>query len=288
MTPVRKLFIHFGGHKTATTSLQHFLDRNSEAQRRAGIYWPHTGQIKGVKDTWGHHELAWALRDGDKNGLWAKLLDEINYNKNSIAVLISSEEFSVLRNPQKFEIIRNYMSGFSIHPIYYMRRQDQLLESIYKYHVKALGEKEDILAFSKKVMHRLSHANLIDCLSTSFGKENLILRIYDHKHIKDDIFSDFLYSIGVEDQSYFKERGQEINKGLSDKGVKFMRDANIKFGQDLNYIKALRNKIITRSLSDPWTRHAVLNDLEREAIESHFRDENRRIARDFFNRSELF
>lgn len=281
-------YLHVGGHKTATTSLQYFFDQNKAALKDLGLYWPKQGQCVGLENSWGHHELAWALRRDDPKHIWRALAHEIAELSADTSVLVSSEDFSTFQDPRKFGIVRKTMGGFSIRPIYYMRRQDQLLESIYKYHVSALGEKQGIIDFSKRIFNRLSHAKLIDSLGKAFGRENLILRIYSRAEIRENIYMDFLSAIGLDGASGLQITDRAINQSLSDRGLSKMRQANRFLGRYDYILTNIRQKLLSRALAEPWTEHAILTGPERASIMRHFHEENRAIAREFFGREELF
>lgn len=288
MTSERSFFLHVGGHKTATTALQKFLDENQDALRSCGIYWPKTGKAQDGSASWGHHALAWALRDGTDDSIWRSLASEIGALHDMPGGLVSSEEFSLLRKPGSFEMARIAMQGFSIRPIYFMRRQDQLLESIYKHHVKALGEKSSIMDFSKRIMYRLSHASVVRCMCDAFGKENVTLRIYDADHLKADIFDELLDAIGVRDAAQFKKPRHNINLGLSNIGVQSMLDANIRFADDPKMLNLVRQQVIRQHAAEPWTEHDILTAAERDHIKAVFQAENRKLAIEFFDREDLF
>lgn len=281
-------FLHAGGHKTGTTSLQNFFFQNSKMLRDFGVHWLQSGLRANVSNSWGQHELAWALRDGDAKSLWKEVADEVSQIPPGGSALVSSEDFSLLRNPQKFLPVKDAISALRIRPIYFIRQQDQLLEAIYKYHVKSLGEFDSILQFSKKVVHRLDHAGFIDCLSSAFGKNNIILEIYGSNAMEKNIYTTFLDAIGIPDHSKFKFPEVPLNRGISDTGLEIMLAENRRHSGNPEKLKQVRDSILPSVMVEPWTQHHVLSPSERQDILLKFESGNRRIARDFFDRSELF
>ncbi len=85
----KRLFLHIGSHKTATTFLQNSLTRNAPALRDLGLLYPKAGRIHGA-----HFKLCWALkepatRDSALEDLddWAALFQEIDAAPEEIVVL---------------------------------------------------------------------------------------------------------------------------------------------------------------------------------------------------------
>lgn len=285
MTADRSLFLHVGVHKTGTTALQKFLDDNRALLTQRGLYWPEVERPPGITHTWGHHNLAWTLRDGDSAGLWNAASQTFPH---SASIIISSEEFCLFRQPAKFRPIKAALKGFRIRPVCFLRRQDQLLESIYKHHVKDLGETQPIMDFAKRVWTRLDHAGFVATLCQAFGRRNVILRLYDQSELRAGIYSEFLDTVGLKDQAGFATPEKDLNLSLSAEGLQAMLEANARYRNDTHKLRKVRQLILRQYSAKIWSEHEVLADHERTELMEMFLAGNSHIAREFFGRETLF
>ena len=94
---MRRLVVHVGPPKTATTSIQNGLFANGDVLARYGVYLPRTGRLELAPKSVAHHHLAWELMgsprfSGDIGG-WDALAAEIA-GVDAETVLVSSELLS--------------------------------------------------------------------------------------------------------------------------------------------------------------------------------------------------
>lgn len=283
--PGRPFFLHVGVHKTGTTALQKFLHDNQKDLETLGVHRLRTGVPADNAHSWGNHDLAWTLRDQDSKGLWKAVADEAAPYK---AVLASSEELSSIKQVRRYAPVRAAVPDFVFRPICYLRRQDQLLESTYNFHVKSLGETKSIMEFAERIMKRMDFDKVLDCLAQTFGEETVILRIYDPEYMKGDIFDDFLDAIGLPDAEGLNKPKTTLNPGLTREGLEKMLEANRAY-QDSPAKLALKRESILRTYAAPsWTEHEILTKDERRVVMRQFRSGNNQAARRFLNRPALF
>jgi hypothetical protein len=123
---VTTLDVHIGLHKTGTTSLQAFFATNDRILKQLSIGYPQTGRKKNA-----HHWLAWSLRSVDSlSCLLPALHEECSGLEHA---LVSCEEFShtFLDAAVLEQFCRLARERFHVRVIIYLRRQDQLKESVY-------------------------------------------------------------------------------------------------------------------------------------------------------------
>lgn len=285
MLPGRQFFLHIGVHKTGTTALQKFLHDNQKTLETQGVHRLQTGVPADNAHSWGNHDLAWTLRDQDSKGLWKTAAEEAAPYQ---AVVASSEEFSSIKQVKRYKPVRAAIPDFTFRPICYLRRQDQLLESTYNFHVKSLGETKPIMEFAERIMKRLDFDKVLDCLAQTFGDDSVILRIYDPEQMEGDIFDDFLDAIGLPDAEGLKKPKKTLNPGLTHEGLEKMLEANRAY-QDSPTKLALKREYILKTYAAPsWTEHEILTKEERRAVRMQFRPGNNRAARRFLSRPALF
>lgn len=283
----RPFYLHIGVHKTGTTALQKFLHDNRAGLTGQGLYRIETGVPADNAHSWGNHELAWTLRDGDSKGLWQQVAQEAAPHQ---AVVASSEEFSSIKQARRYAPVRAAITDFAVRPICYLRRQDQLLESTYNYHVKSLGETKSIMEFAERIMKRLEFDQMLRWVSVNFSDPAVILRVYDPARLKGDIFDDFLDAIGLPDAaaSGLVKPKATLNAGLTREGLDRMLEANRALHDNPDKLARQRRKILSDYAAPTWNEHEILTPDERRAVLHKFRPGNAQVARRFLNRPHLF
>ena len=131
---MRKCFLHVGTHKTATTSIQHFLDSHPQELARSGYLYPRVGRPEEARA--GHHNIAWEI-SGDRRfradyGDGEALIREIADTDHNI--IISSEDFECsAHHAGKFGkfIVAIQKLGIRMSVIVYLRSQIDYAESLY-------------------------------------------------------------------------------------------------------------------------------------------------------------
>ena len=231
------------------------------------------------------NELAWTLRDQDTKALWKAVAEEAEPYQ---VVLASSEEFSLIKQARHYKPVRAAMTGFTTRPICYLRRQDQLLESTYNYHVKSLGETKSIMEFTDRIMKRLEFDRILGELATSFGEDAVIARVYDPDHLRGDIFDDFMATVGVLEPDKMIKPEKTLNPGLAREGLDRMLEANRMYQDAPERLNAERKKVLSTCVAPSWTAHEILTDSERHAVLRRFRPGNNQVARRFLDRAILF
>jgi hypothetical protein len=191
-----KLFLHIGTHKTATTSIQFWFDRNRDEILRHGLLYPRTGIIQ-----YAQHRLAFALkrrRDkhrGDVPDLDAEIaeLREAVRRSGAGAVLISSEEF--FSAPRKrIAALRARLDFCEPQVLAVVRRQDDFLLSSYDQKAKTPGNGftrplSHFIASPREIGTGISYwTHLRDWIDV-FGADAVSLRRYEDAPPLDAIFT---------------------------------------------------------------------------------------------------
>lgn len=164
-------FVHAGGPKTGSTSIQSYIKTNEVWFREHGIFVPATGRRDmGVRN---HHGLNHLLADPHtRDDTAAKLQKEI-IDASRPNVLVSAESFpsgffqAVSELASSSTIDKNHSIpivealkhiGYNIKVIYYVRYTPELMNSRYTQDVKALRTR---LRFGRYTKRLLEHSNQI-------------------------------------------------------------------------------------------------------------------------------
>ena len=150
----KKVILHIGMHKTATTYIQHRLKRNTSLLSRSNIFYP------SLRKT--HLSLSKATRKRSFDD-WQILLDQAEKKHSNL--LISAEIFSIIL-PFKQDGIssghwlnnRLKQIGWELNVIAFVRDQPSYLNSRYTQLVKRLHTLSDFESYVHRVMHKATES----------------------------------------------------------------------------------------------------------------------------------
>jgi len=281
----KKIFLHIGTHKTGTTSLQKFLYDHKNELKLMSFYFPKIGIHQ-----YSQHKLAFSLQDKHplKNQLklWEELVDKIKKTECD-NIIISSEEFSNIDNIDNIIYLKEVLKEFDIKIIVYLRRQSDLVESIYNQQTKdwKSPRKEPIEFFINNdklnlLCKYLDYFTFLDKWSSVFGIKNIIIRAY-----KKNVIKDFLNiidcNIKVENKVFFN-----INKSTSAKALETIRlykhlNESIEVGK---FIYEVANTVFP---AEKFTT-SLLTKEEKILIDQKFIHSNKKLFEIFSLEEEFF
>ncbi len=288
-----RLILHTGLHKTGTTSLQKAFYDNRRWLRSAGVLYPTTGLSKKPVN-WGHHELAYAMRqEQTAQSTWSDLRKEAD--KSGLeTIFVSSEELSLLPFPRlpgirPYQIIAECFTGYDITLLVYLRPQADLVASLYNHHVKSVGETAEVIDFLARVAPRLDYAQYLHVAAVAWGNEAIAVRRYGPPWMPDDILDDVAAQIGLTLDHSFSRPDLPMNPGLTQEGLEAMLMANARFPDAPDKLRRERNRIVTAHQAPAYHSHDMLDAQTRRVIEAMCRYKNIQIARRYLKlNSDLF
>ena len=215
------LCLHIGMPKTGTTAIQHFLNQNRQALISNGILYPKCGIPE-----FQHAALVKSIVS--QHYPWAKFNDAIDHfdpaayinevveesrQRQCTRVIMSSEFFwaaPAMQSDLPYHTVSpenlEYLEGFvrrcrelfrvfdKTQIVVYLRRQDVWLDSFFGQQIKdGFAIPEDLQLLDPKVY--LLYSENLKMWSEAFGKENILVRVYD-EHIP-DVIDDFCDLIGL-------------------------------------------------------------------------------------------
>lgn len=221
-----KIFLHIGTPKTGTTSIQRFFMENRDRLADNGMFYPES-----IMDQNGNHtKLAAYSHDNDRTTplkiefdisdnykiqafrrkVFRELDTEFARHKPE-SVFMSNEHLSLMPNRSEIERLRNLLNAFSkdITVIIYLRKQMEQHVALHATRVVRGESKYSMELDSKIKEHRFyDYLGCIDTWADYFGKNNIIVRPFERKQLKDgDVVKDCLDILDVEGKfSFTKER----------------------------------------------------------------------------------
>lgn len=268
---MRKLWIHIGSHKTATTSIQGAL---SDAQK--------TGNLQGLKYPLPNPKTKKQLLVSTK-GDGASCQSSLNWKvlRESVAgtasTILSAEGLFWLHDANTIaQFAKELQPQFdAIHVVAYLRRQDQLALSHRKQVVKRPAaarfygvEATALPSYAPHFDRYFDYATKMDTWADAFGAAAMTVRLYDRATLKDgDAVTDFFDLIGQTPGEIGKDRNQPLSRRQLLAGL-FLKSQGIK------------PKVINRIIEN-FPPDVPLQPSRQQAEDflAHFADSNRKLAK---------
>lgn len=279
------LLIHVGPHKTGTTTIQHFLTRNYLPLLRQGVLYPEAGRREDGRLTHYHHPLMRALLADDRAAV-ARHADELRAEiaKAQPAALLLSSEMLARPNlgPEPFARLRALFPSAGRSWLHYLRRQEDLLASLY-----AEGVKRGTLAWPTGIWdldrpERLDHRFRIETLQSCVGDDRVIVKSFETA--RGDLVGSLLAELGVTVDASFADV-PNANQSLPLGTVQALRYANALPGSAGKRARSLTRQI-ARGLSALGLNRrrtgSILDADARARIRAKYADSNAEVERTYF------
>ena len=301
----KRLYLHIGTHKTATTSVQHFFAKNRKALRRQGIFYP-CQSIVGAPKHYAHHRVAHAISGKDpimSKELAADFFTELHRRTGeSDKAFLSAEPFYRHMMEEEgddqdapyaryIERVRQMTEAFDVKIMVMVRRQDLFAESLYSEHVLSTNYQRRIHTFLKEKAGLLDYAARMKQWAAVFGQDSIVLDTFEPDYLKHPVERLFVEWLGGTWQEDFVEVGT-FNPTLSRAFVEYKRMLNFKRqGRDLNttfrkWLTESSEKEFTRKLDD--RSRYYLNPRQRSKLMETFEEGNCWLAQTYLQRDQLF
>ena len=263
-----RLIIHIGAHKTATTSVQKYLNDDTDQLAELGVYYPHC--------CWYHfsqHRIAFAMKGmiDPAAGDVPSFEDEIAALRLSLersdapTAVISSEEFFSAKETE-IARLQQQLSDFEIRIVAFLRRPDELYLSTYNQRMKEpdsnfrLGIAEG-LDEPERVCPDIDLAANVRRWARVFGGDKVTI----HRFEDGDPIRVVLEAAGV-DPDILPPASIHINKSAPNAVIELMRIAKSTIPDP-----AIRRRLLTRAMKFfPADSTSPLTGEQRQAIVARY------------------
>lgn len=211
---MKKLYIHAGFHKTATTYLQQFLKKNRDVFSQQLLYYLDKSYCR---KPWVHHVLPVSIRkikhpaisiSEPREALWGRFVDAVHRCQQD-RILISSEVF--LEGVDR-EFLGEALASLDVTFVFYVRRQDEFFASHYAEKCKH-GCSDSVTESLNRWRHNRGFGYLrrIQAFERIAPSTKVIVREYNRSLFPaGDIARDLLNAIGVQLSEADCERLQDV------------------------------------------------------------------------------
>jgi len=274
------IYIHIGTHKTGTSAIQDFLALNKKVLKRKGFLFPQQSRRNYFASQEDCHRVTPV-----NHKHYRKLAHLCSAKQQN--VLISSETFSLLENVCD---IRSLLGDLNVKVICYLRRQENVLQSMYNQSVKEGAYYQDISTYQRD---DLDYFSLLEKWASVFGKDNVIVRVYEKEQFYNhSLIEDFLDIVGLPLTDEFRMLKHNSNPRLSPAVLEYMRYINCllndkviakKFKKGMVRFSSERYKESTLPI---FGEHSLLSNDQRHSIMNRYQNSNALVAQEYLGRQE--
>lgn len=280
---MRKLFLHVGVHRTATTSIQRFMRANSAALLARGILFPF-----GVAR---HNLIIGPMRYGNQDvDAFARDLAERAAVKGALAVILSDEDMSTIVDIARFRPLTRH---FDVKVVVSLRRQDLWLESWYLQNQKWQWDSGLAHVTLDEFFERRGEFFWIDYearlaeYEAVFGPGSVIAGVFEAADMPGGPIATFLQAVGVSDLSGFGPMNHD-NSSLTPLTTEFMRHLpldEMAAPDRRHFLRAC--EVLDKGLASNGSK-LIMSHARREEVLAEHAAGNTAVAQRYFGRDQLF
>jgi len=284
----RRLILHIGAHRTATSALQTYLHDNFQPLKTQGVLYPFRVRrhLKLMNQIFAEKR---ELQDTAKI-----ITTRADAHTEDIHTVVLSDEDICLR--KDLSLLGQFRDTFDVKVVFTLRRQDIWLESWFLQNVKwQWNEKlshcslDEFLAM-REDFHWIHYDRYVRHLEQVFGKENIILNIHEKQQMQGGPIETFCNSIGLTNTKSFAAPAH-MNESFSPKISEFMRclpldEASAHYRNTLT--SACAGISHTLDGGNKKQSERIIAHADRIALMQKYQDGNRALAQRYFDRDQLF
>ncbi len=299
------VYLHIGTAKTGTTAIQRFLPLNQERLGNEGYVYPempfHFPRIGRGRNA---HFLTMFLEDDPElKKRWEEGFACVEEAlKTHDKAILSDENLWRIHAEEGFlEAVKEEFDkiGAQVKIVVYFRRQDKMAESHWNQMVKGkpkLSQSfEEFITSGVYSDFPLDYDNGASRLSRIFGKENIIIRVFEkNQFYAGSLFKDFLMAVGLDPEGEWQYPEHAVNTRLPENVVEIKRIINtVDAYRDENVPNFFR-EVIRQAYSlesqngVPDQKTGRFSDEERKEYMRRFDKGNTYIAREYLNRASAY
>ena len=277
----KTIYVHAGMSKTGTTSIQKMLTKNQQMLSENGILYPNAARKNGI----GHHSLASFIKQGKDRDEALKLQAEIEACEHP-TVIVSTELLERM-SPQKWQSLKTFFAPHHVKIIYYLRRQDDAIVSMYNELVKKHAVNLDFSTYleTSPRVDLLDYRTTLSVIEDVFGIQNMSLGIFSQGSLKfGNIGNDFIARIKPEFAQLPEFAAPHDNSSLMPASAMLMARINGQVDFNIDHLKfygpaCKLAEVVNNQLKSMTTvRHDYFETQQRDAFLQKFAESNQFIS----------
>jgi hypothetical protein len=286
---MRKLYLHIGMPKTGSSAIQAFLLLNANELKKKGYYYPNDCKFEQPFQTSSGNAsvLCEKFKENSLNEI-ITYLDDICYDSDC-TVLSSEILYGAFRDQQ--ELFFQSLKNFDYRIIFYVRRQDNLYQSLFNQSVKHSNTTDP--NFASVLLRSCDYSEILLRSLKYKTPEKILIRPYEQAQFEGgNIYSDFLKCIGLDWDDSFIRPDDYVNPSLNREALLFriflnqiaFEKNNWKLKHSVN--NQLQKYSVEKMFGKPFLDHSLLSASQRIKIIQEYDDKNSQIARLFLKRED--
>lgn len=279
------VYLHVGFPKTGTSAIQNFFKNNETVIRKHKVLYPKAG----LTDYAGQAGLAFAARMRAVPPF--KILRKEIADSGCTKCVISSEYFFMLES-QKINFLASQLADFDTKIIVYLRRQDARIESGYLQvlrdsEFRFSGDIEAYIRFLNKHPRRTDYYAFLKPWSEAFGKDNIIVKVYEEEKGQDKLVPGFLKICQIPQDEAFVPDTENVNLAYKPAVNKLLRLFNKVPMHQAVYLRLIGTlNFMSRHILGYGSvkGHKLFSESRRQQILTKYEESNQRVAREYLGR----
>lgn len=289
----KKIYFHIGISKTGTTTIQKYLNENTDFLESIGVRYICSGRSRGTES---HQRLARIYKQGlDSAGVIQEIRQEIA-NSKCHSFIISSEMFEGLSDEGISRIKRDFC-GFNLVLVVYLRYQDQAISSMYnemvKKHACNVSFSDYVLTTPRKDL--LFYGKMLDRWARFLGKKNIRVRVFDPSSFyRGDLIQDFLMAIERPHNNINTGIFTRKNEAVSSVAVDILANINRAMSYSVDHVRhyglacslaGILDRLIRDKFPelDKGANSFFVSKEEYEKFMSRYSDDNAMVSKHYLN-----
>ena len=187
-----------------------------------------------------------------------------------------------------------YLEDFDVKIVVYLRRQDDFVQALYQT-IIVYGEEaipfenfyERIVSEHERI-RSLDHYFLVnDIFATAFGKENIILRIYEKSQLyQGDLPRDFLKTVGFKTTNDFSLDIPNNNLSFDAHSLEIYRKLKQVFKGENEFLETARRKIRDANQRKAFRANNIISRQQSDNLMNKVKESNEKLAREYLDRDD--
>ncbi|WP_430459483.1 hypothetical protein ACQUQU_09715 [Thalassolituus sp. LLYu03] len=290
----KRVVLHIGSEKTATTFMQHFFSVNRDQLLRDGVYYPTSAFSKHAQfslvsplcELDSGRPLEFIPKDipCDFNFEWTPLIREFNERSDFHTMLLSVEHFSSRLKHNglaKLAELLGSLNADHIDIVYYFRRQDSYFQSSYSTYVKSGGTKSVADMYKSLISNQWFFDSnfLIEQWKKHMPSARYFVRSYELAVRGSGILADFAAATGLEFGDAYVTPELDRNESWSPSMLSFARYVNEHISDRLgsDRYRLLQSFYLRSGIKKEKVKN-ILPLSDRHHIMERYEESNRRLC----------